>query len=176
MNKKKILLTSLVGVVLGASLVGCNKNTTNNVATNTDAISEGATTVNIYDINSITDSDSDWKVSRLYLDTAKEQYEQNKSETLKNIIDYSESDEATGYIFLASKKENGNVVYAYEASEKGTDDIVVLYVTVDKDGAVTTKIGPTSDEDEILLGIKNSEETSTETDTAKDIKLDDLKK
>lgn len=174
MKKTKIGLLFLIGALMCSSIVGCGKTedqTKDKVTGNKN--SEETTVVMIDEIgvstevaDEINESVSQWNVSRLFIDTAKEQYEENGMESLKPIIDYAEQEEATAYILLATKHEAGVLTYAYEATDNATGETVVMYVSVLEDGTTEVTLGPTSDEDEILLGVKSNKNEDKDKDTS----------
>lgn len=175
MKKNKIGLLFLIVALMCSSIVGCGKTddpTKDKVTEN--KISEKTTVVNIDEIGVSTETEdeintknSTWNVSRLFIDTAKEQYE-NGMESLKPIIDYAEQEEATGYILLATKHEAEVLTYAYEATDNDTGETVVMYVSVLEDGTTEVTLGPTSDEDEILLDIKSNKKGEKDTSSSSD--------
>lgn len=174
MKKTKIGLLFLIGALMCSSIVGCGKTEDQNKDKVTEnKISEETTVVMIDEIgvstevaDEINESVSQWNVSRLFIDTAKEQYEENGMESLKPIIDYAEQEEATAYILLATKHEAGVLTYAYEATDNATGETVVMYVSVLEDGTTEVTLGPTSDEDEILLGVKSNKNEDKDKDTS----------
>jgi len=124
------------------------------------SLPEDANVVNISDLynGAGTANEAGWIPACVYVDVLQKQLESNpEDESLKLALANIDTDTYSAYLFLGSKFENNTVTYAYEATELSTDDIILVYVTINSDGSTNTTIGDLSDKDQIILGISKED-------------------